>query len=50
MIMNIELFLDTLPYMLKGMASIFVVTLVIVLCIMLLNKLTSGKKGNKHSN
>lgn len=45
--MNFDLFLQTLPYMLKGMASIFAVTFVIVLCIMLLNKLTNIKKDNK---
>ncbi len=42
--MNFELFLSTLPIMAKGLAGIFLVTLVIILCITLLNKLTSGKE------
>ena len=41
--MNIQNFLATLPYMGLGMLGIFLVTLVIVLCIALLNKLTAGK-------
>lgn len=45
--MNIDLFLQTLPYMLKGMAGIFLVTLLIVLCIWALNKLTSHEKSEK---
>jgi hypothetical protein len=44
--MNVENFLATLPYMLKGMLGIFVVTLVIIITIYILNKATSsiGKK------
>jgi len=41
--MNFELFLYTLPVMAKGLAGIFIVTGVIILCITLLNKLTSDK-------
>ena len=40
--MNFEAFLQTLPIMGKGMAGIFLVTGVIVLCILIL-----GKAGNK---
>jgi len=43
--MNVQLFLYTLPYMAKGMLGIFAVTLILVLCIVLLNKLSS-RKGN----
>lgn len=39
--MNINAFLATLPFMLKGMLGIFVVTLVIIFCIWALNKVTS---------
>ncbi|MDO4566482.1 MAG: hypothetical protein Q4B42_04050 [Oscillospiraceae bacterium] len=42
--MNFQLFLQTLPYMGLGMLGIFAVTLVIILCITLLNKFTSGKE------
>jgi hypothetical protein len=42
--MNIEMFLYTLPFMLKGMAAIFIVTLVLILSVVLLNKLTASKK------
>jgi hypothetical protein len=47
--MNYELFLKTLPFMAKGMAGIFIVTLVIMLCIVVLNKLTKpkGDSGKK---
>lgn len=40
--MNFEAFLQTLPIMGKGMAGIFLVTGVIVLCILIF-----GKAGNK---
>ena len=40
--MNFEAFLQTLPIMGKGMAGIFLVTGVIVLCILI-----RGKAGNK---
>lgn len=42
--MNLDLFLITVPYALKGWLAIFVVTLVIVACISLLNKAGSPKK------
>ena len=38
---NTEAFLSTLPYMGKGMLGIFVVTLVIIVSIMILNKVGS---------
>lgn len=49
--MNIELFLSTLPYMLKGMVGIFSITIIMILSIVLLNKVSSPKsrsqkKGN----
>lgn len=43
--MNFELFLQTLPIMAKGMAGIFIVTGVIILITVLLNKLTSKMKS-----
>ena len=42
--LNVPLFLSTLPYMAKGLAGIFLVTLVIMLCIVVLNKATAGRK------
>ena len=39
--MNYQNFLTTLPIMGKGMLGIFIVTLVIVLCMVLLNKFTN---------
>lgn len=42
--MNLDLFLLTVPYALKGWLAIFVVTLIIVGCISLLNKLGAPKK------
>lgn len=41
---NTELFLETLPLMGKGMAGIFCVTLVIVLVMYLLQRLTGKRK------
>ena len=41
--MNVEQFLYTLPFMLKGLVGIFAVTAVIILCIAILNKATSKK-------
>lgn len=35
--MNVDLFLDTLPIMLKGMLGIFAVTALIILVIVILN-------------
>ena len=45
MYINVEMFMQTLPIMAKGMLYIFIVTMVIILSIILLNK-ASGKKGN----
>jgi len=42
--MNLDLFLLTIPYALKGWLAIFIVTLLIVACISLLNKAGSSKK------
>jgi len=42
--MNLDLFLLTVPYALKGWLAIFIVTLLIVACISLLNKAGSPKK------
>lgn len=39
--MNISAFLITLPIMAKGMLGIFAVTAVIILCMVILNKLTN---------
>lgn len=44
---NLDLFLLTVPYALKGWLAIFVVTLIIVGCISLLNKLGAPKKEKK---
>jgi len=44
--MNYELFLETLPIMAKGMLGIFIVTGVIVISMILLNKIPS-KKGEE---
>ncbi len=41
---NVSRFLETLPYMLKGMVGIFAVTLVIIAMIWLINRLTGGKQ------
>lgn len=43
---NFKAMLDTLPIMGKGMLGIFIVTGVIVLAIILLNKLTAPKHKN----
>ena len=40
---NVKALLDTLPYMLKGMAGIFIVLIAIYLVIFALNKLTSPR-------
>ena len=42
---NVKALLETLPIMLKGMAGIFIVTGVIVLCVYLLGKLPEGKEN-----
>ncbi len=44
MSINFEAFLYTLPFMLKGMVGIFAVTLMIIACVALLNKLNLGNK------
>lgn len=43
--LNIDAFMNSLPLMGKGMLGIFVVTLVIILMISLLNKLTASKQA-----
>ncbi len=43
--LNVELFMETLPIMGKGMLGIFVVTLVLIAGIYVMNRLTGGKKG-----
>ncbi len=47
--MNIDLFLLTVPYALKGWLAIFVVTLIIVGCITLLNKFGAPKKKTEEN-
>ena len=42
--LNVELFMQTLPMMGKGMLGIFLVTVVLILGILLMNKVTSGRK------
>lgn len=46
---NVELFLQTLPIMLKGMVGIFAVTGVIILGIYLLNKLSAVNLKKKRT-
>ncbi len=41
--MNISAFLSVLPYVVEGMLGIFAVTIIIIACIWLLNKVTSKK-------
>ena len=48
--MNLDLFLLTVPYALKGWLAIFVVTLIIVGCISLLNKLGAPKNKENTEN
>ena len=45
--MNLDLFLTTIPYALKGWLAIFIVTLIIVCCISLLNKAGAPNKEKK---
>lgn len=45
--MNIDLFLSTLPYMLKGMLGIFSITLIMILSIVVLNKVSAPKGQSK---
>jgi hypothetical protein len=42
--MNFEVFFQTLPYVAEGMCGIFAVTAVLIFCVVLLNKGTSGRK------
>ena len=42
--MNFKGFVEVLPYLLKGMAGIFIVTCVLILSIYILNKVAPGKK------
>lgn len=42
--LNIDKLMTALPIMGKGMLGIFVVTCVIILMVMLLNKITAGKQ------
>lgn len=42
---NVKAFLDSLPIMGKGMLGIFVVATVIIISVLLLEKLTSGKES-----
>ena len=42
--MNFDLFMNSLPYLAKGMLGIFVVIGIMILTIVVLNKLTTGKK------
>jgi len=42
--MNFQAFLDTLPVMAKGMAGIFIVTGIIILTTVLLNRFTKNEE------
>ena len=48
--MNVELFLQTLPIMGKGLLGIFLVTLVIIAVITLLNRFTNISKKAEQEN
>ncbi len=41
--MHVSAFLSVLPYVVEGMLGIFAVTIIIIACIWLLNKVTSKK-------
>lgn len=41
---NVDLFLETLPVMGKGMLGIFIVTGIIILSMVILNKISKEKK------
>ena len=45
--LNIENFMQTLPIMGKGMLGIFVVTVVLIVGIWAMNRLTSGRKDKE---
>lgn len=42
--LNVELFMETLPIMGKGMLGIFAVTIVLILGTYVMNRITSGRK------
>ena len=44
--MDYNAFIETVPIMGKGMAGIFIVTAVIILSMIILNKVTSDKNDN----
>ena len=41
--LDTEAFLKSLPYMGKGMLGIFIITVVIVLCVLIIGKIGNGK-------
>lgn len=45
--LNVEQFMETLPIMGIGMLSIFVVTIVLILGIWVMNKVTNRKHGDE---
>ncbi len=47
---NLQFFLAALPIMLKGMVGIFIVTAIIILCVMALNYCTTKKDSKKKDN
>ena len=47
MSINIPAFVESLRYMLKGMAGIFIVTLLIILAVLILEKVTGKKKQDE---
>lgn len=47
--MNVQLFLETLPIMGKGMLGIFLVTLVLILGTCVMNRLTSHGEDDRRS-
>lgn len=44
--MHFSDFFDTLPIMVKGMAGIFIVTGILIVCIYLLNRISNKKNTN----
>ncbi len=46
---NFQALLETLPIMGKGMAGIFVVSAIIILVTVLLNKITAPRKSKKNN-
>ena len=45
--LNVNAFLSSLPIMVKGMVGIFAVIIIIILCVMFLNKVTEGKQNEE---